>query len=279
MKELIEIRKVKGTCRVVCVLAVLALAGCATLCGNGSGAASWKGRKVAFLGDSITDPRQSHTIYWQYLEQSMGIEPHVYAVSGYRWSHMLAMAEKMREKDGQDIDAILLFVGTNDYNGGVPIGEWWCVADETANYNGQQKTMPRRTPDFSTDTMRGRINATIRYLKANWPDAQIVLMTPIHRAFAQFGEKNVQPPESFPNRGGVYFEEYVKVVREAADIWSLPLIDLYRDSGLLPTEPAFAKCFRDKNGTDLLHPNAEGHRRLAELIRLRLQALPLYRQP
>jgi len=264
--------------KVVGLLSLTALAGCASLCGTDSAEKAWKGRKVAFLGDSITDPRQKHAIYWQYLEKTMGIEPHVYAVAGYRWRNMPAMAEKMKQECGDDIDAILLFVGTNDYNGGVPIGEWWSVTNEVARYTvGGETTMPRRYPDCSPDTMRGRINATLRYLKTNWPDAQIVLMTPIHRANAKFGEKNSQPPESFPNRNGVYFEDYIRVFREAADIWSLPLIDLYRDSGLLPTEPVYAKCFRYNDGNDMLHPNGEGHRRLAELIRLRLESLPLYR--
>lgn len=259
-------------------LCLTAAAGCAILSEKPDPASSWKGKTVAFLGDSITDPRQANAIYWQFLEKSMGIEAHVYAVSGYRWSHMLGLAEKMKAADGDNVDAILLFAGTNDYNGGVPIGEWWSVTNETTTYSGPVSlTMPRRYPNFDPNTMRGRINATLHYLKTNWPDAQIVLMTPLHRAFATFGEKSSQPPESFPNRNGVYLEAYVQVIREAADIWSVPLVDLYRESGLLPTEEVYAKCFRYRGGTDMLHPNSEGHRRLAELIRLKLLSLPLYR--
>ena len=49
---------------VFCLVAVLAavFSGCRTAPDIG-----WEGRKVAFLGDSITDPRQKHAIYWQYL--------------------------------------------------------------------------------------------------------------------------------------------------------------------------------------------------------------------
>ena len=253
----------------------LAVAGCMT--GGKPGTADWTGRTVAFLGDSITTPRQENGIYWQFLEKSMGIKARVHAVSGYRWRHMPAMAEKLKAADGDNVDAILIFTGTNDYNGGVPLGDWWSITNETANYNGTVRTAPRRYPNFDSGTVRGRINATMRYLKTNWPDAQIVLMTPIHRAYARFGEKNVQPPESFPNVNGIYFESYIQTIREAADIWSVPLIDLYRESGLLPTEAAYAKYFRFKGGNDLLHPNTEGHRRLAELIRLKLSALPPYR--
>ena len=257
---------------------LIALVGCATCLDRSDAAVVWQGRKVAFLGDSITDPHQENAIYWQFLEKSMGIDAHVYAVCGYRWCNMLAMAEKMKATDGDDIDAIVIFTGTNDYNGGVPLGKWWNITNETATYSGPVSLMmPRRYPNLDAETMRGRINATMRYLKTNWPDAQIVLMTPIHRALAKYGERNVQPPESFPNRNGVYMEDYIQVIREAADIWSVPLIDLYRESGLLPTEKVYTKCFRDLGGTDMLHPNTEGHRRIAELIRLKLLSLPLYR--
>ena len=256
----------------------MVVAGCVITPGRFDAVSSWQGKKVAFLGDSITDPRQENAIYWQFLEQSMGVEAHVYAVSGYRWCNMLEMAGKMKSSEGDDLDAILIFVGTNDYNAGVPLGEWWSITNETATYSGPVSLMrPRRYPNLDPGTMRGCINMTMRYLKANWPDAQIVLMTPLHRAFAKFSEKNIQPPECLPNRNGVYLEDYIRVIREAADIWSVPLIDLYRDSGLLPSEEVYAKFFRYLGGTDMLHPNTEGHRRLAELIRLKLLSLPLYR--
>lgn len=238
----------------------------------------WEGRKVAFLGDSITTARQKNKIYWQYLEEMMGIKPVVCAVSGYRWRHMPAMAQKLKETSGDDVDAILILTGTNDYMGGVPPGEWWTVTNEVARYKCGDLKMPRRYPSFDPETVRGRINETMKFLKSNWPDAQIVLMTPVHRAYFHVGENNYQPPESFPNPNGVYLEEYVRIIREAADIWSVPLIDLYRESGLMPTEQSYAKCFRDLGGNDFLHPNSEGHRRMAELIRLRLAELPLYRE-
>ncbi|MBR4171605.1 MAG: SGNH/GDSL hydrolase family protein, partial [Kiritimatiellae bacterium] len=59
------------------------------------------------------------------------------------------------------------------------------------------------------------------------------------------------------------------------------LIDLYRESGLYPMNAAYAKCFRrggpvsEKNpDPDNLHPNTEGHRRLAKTIAARLLTLP-----
>ena len=240
----------------------------------------WNGRKVVYLGDSITDPaqveRNRHKVYWNYLQEMYGIEPHVYAVSGYQWKHIYPMAQKMRAEMGDSPDAILILLGTNDFNSGVPLGEWFSVAEEDVDRRGVTIRQPRRSFVKNMGTFRGRINTVMEYLKQNFPDQQIVIMTPLHRGYANFGGSNVQPPECFPNVLGLYLEDYVRVLREAADIWGVPVIDLYRDSGLHPADPAYAKYFRDggKNGKDNLHPNGLGHLRMARTIAARLRALP-----
>lgn len=239
-----------------------------------SAAETWKGKTVGFLGDSITDPNQPNRIYWQYLQETMGIKAEVFAVSGYSWAQMPRMAEGLKAKCGEKVDAILVFIGTNDYNGNRPLGDWFTYTNETVNANGLQVLRRRRDLSFDAKTVRGAANLTMRYLKSNWPKAQIVLMPPLHRAFARFGANNVQPPENYSNGLGFFIEDYVRVTREAADIWSVPVIDLYRDSGLYPMDAAYAQYFRDNGGNDLLHPNSAGHERLAEIIRLKLRTLP-----
>jgi lysophospholipase L1-like esterase len=240
----------------------------------------WNGKKVVYLGDSITDPsqlsRHKHGVYWKYMQDIYGIEPHVYAVSGYQWDRIYPMAQKMKAELGDSPDAILIFLGTNDYNSGVPLGSWYRIVEEDVNRRGVIIRLPRRYLEKNMGTFRGRINTVMEYLKQNFPDQQIVLMTPIHRGYASFGSSNVQPAECFPNALGHYLEDYIKVIREAADIWSVPLIDLYRDSGLHPADPAYGKYFRDggENGKDNLHPNGLGHMRIAKTIMARLRSLP-----
>ena len=63
-------------------------------------------------------------------------------------------------------------------------------------------------------TFRGRINRVLSYLKSNFPQQQIILLTPIHRAQARFSADNIQPEEAFPNRLGLYIDDYVEVIIE-----------------------------------------------------------------
>ena len=99
------------------------------------------------------------------------------------------------------------------------------------------------------------------------------LLTPIHRSYAKFGEKNVQPDESFPNRIGLYIDSYVEAVKEAGNVWAVPVIDLNALCGLYPNTPAHAKYFANKD-TDRLHPNADGHYRIAKTLARQLASLP-----
>ena len=235
----------------------------------------WKGKKVAFLGDSITDKIHVGTTknYWQFLEEMLGVEPWVYGINGHTWAGVFEQAKKLKAEKGGDVDAIFIFAGTNDFNGGTPLGEWWTVAEEEVNSHGRMMKKPRRAFQKNMATFRGRINTVMEYLKENFPDQQIVLMTPIHRAFATFGGANIQPEESFPNDIGLYVDEYVKVIKEAGNLWAVPVIDLNSVSGLYPVTPSHAKYFHDAK-TDLLHPSAQGHYRMAKAMMYQMLTLP-----
>jgi lysophospholipase L1-like esterase len=96
----------------------------------------WTGKRVAYFGDSITDPRNkgSRRKYWGFLQEWLGITPWVYAVSGRQWDDIHRQADKLYTEHGDSADAILIFMGTNDYNNGVPLGEWYEVKKEQVMY-------------------------------------------------------------------------------------------------------------------------------------------------
>lgn len=235
----------------------------------------WRGKRVAFLGDSMTDKRRVGTtcIYWEYLSELLDIKPFVYGMNGDQWNGIYKQALTLHEEKGTDIDAILIFAGTNDYNHGLPLGEFFSETTKQTNFNGETVTRKYRTPILTDSTFCGRVNKVMSYLKNNFPQQQIVIMTPIHRGFAKFGDKNVQPDENYCNGQGLYIDAYIDVLKQASSYWAVPLIDLYSKSGLYPLADAQTQYFHNKE-TDRLHPNALGDYRLAKTIQYQLLTLP-----
>lgn len=236
----------------------------------------WKGKRVAFLGDSITDKKHVGTTkcYWEYLAEMLGLLPRVYGINGNQMNGVLKQAERLLAEQGDSIDVIFIFAGTNDFNAGVPVGEWFAESEvETQVKGGGMERRKHREPVLDEATFKGRINSVMAYLKANYPTKQVILLTPIHRAAARFANNNIQPDEHFANKVGEYVERYVEAVKEAANVWAVPVIDLNSLSGLYPLEDAHARYFHDPQ-TDRLHPNAEGHRRMALALAYAMQALP-----
>ncbi|MBK6284846.1 MAG: SGNH/GDSL hydrolase family protein [Draconibacterium sp.] len=234
----------------------------------------WNGKKVAFLGDSMTQKfNKENTVYWEFLKDLLGIEPFVYGISGNQWDGIYRQALKLTEEKGENVDAILIFAGTNDYNHGLPLGNFFTETLKETNHNGKQVVRKFRTPVFNDSTFCGRINKVMDYLKTTYPDKQIIILTPIHRGFAQFSESNIQPDENFANEQGLYIDEYINILREAASVWAVPIIDLFSVSGLFPLQDSHGRYFKNIK-TDRLHLSSDGNYRLAKTIQYQLLSLP-----
>lgn len=204
------------------------------------------GRRIAFLGDSITDVRHigCTSNYWNFLQADLGIVPLVYGINGHQWSGVYDQAQKLLSEHSDDVDAIFIFAGTNDYNANVPLGRW---TDGRASF-------------------RGRIARVMDLLRSKRPNCPVWLLTPIHRAYATFGGRNVQPDESYANEIGLWLDSYVDVVKEAGAKWGATVVDLHAESGLYPLASSHARFFHDAS-KDLLHPNTAGHARIAAVLK------------
>lgn len=240
----------------------------------------WAGKRVAYFGDSITDPRPSTSAkkYYDYLKEWLGITPYVYAVSGRRWDDIPRQADLLSKEHGDDFDAILIFMGTNDFNRGVPLGQWYTETNERVDvaHGGEtkhQQPRKRRTLAMDETTFRGRINISLAKIKAMYPTKQVVLLTPIHRAGFFMSDKNWQPTEDYANAYGDYISDYADAVAEAGRVWSVPVIDLNALCGLYPMEQNFGRYFMNPE-IDRLHPNEQGHERMARTLMYQLLALP-----
>ena len=255
----------------------------------------WRGARVAYLGDSITDKRQVekglNDTYWVYLEQLLDTESLVYGISGHQWSHISGQTDKLIAEHGQEVDVIMIFVGTNDYNASVPLGEWYSeevvnveVTGPKGTKSGVMTDRKKRTILMDNSTYRGRINIAMSKLKEAYPTKQIILLTPIHRGDAFLSDRNIQPDELHANGVGEYVDAYVDVVKEAGSVWAVPVIDLNAICGLYPLaesnalywrRPALEKSSKSgKKRTDRLHPNSAGHLRMAKALAYQLLGYP-----
>lgn len=239
----------------------------------------WQGKTVAYLGDSITDPsnKAASEKYWALLSEWLGITPYVYAKSGRQWDDIPRQASKLAAEHGTDFDAVMILMGTNDFNNSVPLGEWYeedaVNVDYAHRYERRPELRLHRTPKMDAKTYRGRINIAIDSLRRMFPDKQIVILTPLHRAGFFANEKNWQPGEEYANRLGLYLDSYTEATREASDVWAVPVIDLGALCGLYPQADVHGRYFNNPE-TDRLHPNNQGHVRMARTLYWQLLALP-----
>ena len=155
---------------------------------------AWQGKRVAIFGDSMSDPAVKATTlrYYDYLAELMGIVPYSYATNGFRWKELAGNALKMKAELGDSIDAILIWAGTNDFNSSVPLGEFFSTDTAAVDVNGTLIHRLHRIPVMDENTFCGSINELLSFLKENYPKQQIIILTPVHRAFAEFGGGNVQ---------------------------------------------------------------------------------------
>lgn len=230
-------------------------------------------KRYCFLGDSITKGVGSAKCFTEYIGEMTGAEIHNFGVNGARACHLASQIARMEQTVGDAFDCLFILIGTNDFNSSTIPGEWFTESEETLPTGYDEKGgiigyQKRKKRSFVMDktTFRGVLNVTLSYLREKYADKRIILMTPIHRGFAFFGKTNYQPEELYANALGLYPETYVRIIREAADIWACECIDLYRDSGLFPMSTVNAELYFHDVQNDRLHPNANGHERLAETI-------------
>ncbi len=216
-----------------------------------------KGLKANFLGDSITEgvgTSSSEHIYLNVLKESCGLaEARNYGIGGTRLARELTntwaknnddknMCERSLHMD-PDADLIVLFGGSNDFGHG---------------------TAPRGLPtDRTRDTFWGACHEVMRNLIERYPEATIVVLTPMHR----WNEND--PHGDYRNYDLDPLSVYADIIRQVAEYYSLPVLDLYRNSGIQPEIPVM----REKYMPDGLHPNDAGHKIIAKRLEGLLKSL------
>lgn len=228
--------------------------------------------KCCFLGDSMTEGIGTSEPYYKHMQVWLGQTNYVYGKDGAQSCDLMRQIEEMEGQTSGDFDAVFIMIGTNDFVGGVPLGEFFTEHMEKVAVEYDKDNQPvryemrkKREFSFNENTFKGRMNKALYYLKENYSDKEIILITQPHRGYAYFGGENVQPDELYANKIGEYFDTYIEAVRKLADIFAVGLIDAYRDSGLFPLATKNADRYFNLEKQDSLHPNAAGHKKIAWL--------------
>ena len=219
-----------------------------------------RGLKINFLGDSITQgvgASSEHTVYHAVLKKEAGLaEARNYGISGTRFAlqkgttarpkddyvDVNSFSERFEQMD-DDADIVVVFGGTNDYgHGDAEIGSF-----------------SDRTPE----TFYGACHYLFSGLTKKYIGKTIVIMTPLHR----IGETKI-PKEKEPGDFGT-LKDYVNIIREVAEYYSLPVLDLFATSGLQPE----IKEIQENYIPDGLHPNDNGNAVISHKLKKFLEQL------
>lgn len=212
--------------------------------------------KVNFLGDSITEGvgvSGPEKLYLNLLKEEIPLmEARNYGISGTRiavqrqpsneeWDqNFISRVEKM----DPDADLVVVFGGTNDFgHGDAPIGSF---------------------DNMAPDTFYGGCRVLSERLIEKYPSVPVVFMTPLHRN----NEDNLRG-DGFKAQDVAPLSVYVEIIREVAQYYALPVLNLYAESGIQPRVPILQQLYCP----DGLHPNDAGHRRIAQRLKGFLAAL------
>ena len=211
------------------------------------------GKTVAFLGDSITEGVGASCVENRYTDVFARLTGGValnYGISATRIARQKVVTEDLCDRDfnmrveemDASADVVVVFGGTNDFgHGDAPIGKF---------------------TDNTVYTFYGALHVLYRQLLERFPEKDIIVLTPLHRL-----SENVTI-----NERGIPCEplkKYVEAIREVAEYYSLPVLDLWKMSGMQPS----VDVIREKYMPDGLHPSDLGAAKIADKLRDFLIAL------
>lgn len=177
-----------------------------------------------------------------------GAEVENFGIKGSRMAVKDDRSDSFVERLGElptGADLYVVFGGVNDFSRNVPLGE---------------------PGEGDVRTFYGALDCIIREIATRSPEAQLVFMTPCKTS----GKHEKDIPASFEeNHLGFMQAAYVDAMRLVCDRYSVPVIDLYAESGISP----FLREHRKLYMPDGLHYSPAGYKRLAHRIAAGLRAI------
>ena len=221
-----------------------------------------KGKRVIFLGDSITEGAGVTDIancrYDNRLKKMCGMaEVYNYGIGGTRLAYQSTPSESPAHdlyfcgrmfKMVKDVDLVVVYGGVNDYlHGDAPIGEYG---------------------DNTPSTFCGAVRYLMTNLKERYPNSQIAFLTPAHCCRPIGSDKYPSPrPMKRPDAQPLVF--YVETIERTAKELGIPVFNMFENLGLDPNDEEI----REKYTVDGLHFNDDGHAIIAEKVKAFLESI------
>lgn len=198
--------------------------------------------KINFLGDSITKGERATSPekgFVSLVGKLLPAEVRNYGISGTRFAIQKTpsakpeydryFASRVNEMN-HDADLIFVFGGTNDFgHGDAPIGK---LGDKTP------------------ETFFGAVDFLVNELLKHYKKEQIIFIEPLYRTDEIKPYNHIKP---FHHTMPEYREDLLKVLKQY-------------DIEVLKLKDKFGKAENSPLYFDHVHPNDEGHKKLAELI-------------
>ncbi len=212
-----------------------------------------KGKIISFLGDSITEGCGVADIqnnrYDNRLKSMCELsEVYNYGLGGTRFAYQ----SKPSESPQYDLyfcgrasrlnllsDIIVVYGGVNDYlHGDAPFGSMG---------------------DSEPTTFCGATRFLMEYIKAVYPNAKLVFMTPSHCNGDNVPSENSGKPLS----------AYVEIIKETGKLFEVPVLDMHENLGIDPNNQLDKETYT----YDGLHFNDAGHEYIAKALEKFLREL------
>ena len=167
----------------------------------------WQGKGMGFLGDSITNTGN----YIAPLLSRTGMRQIAnYGVPG---QGVRTMADSLNATTIDAMDFISILGGTNDYGGNRRLGT---IADARADYD-----------DTTVKSFYYDVFYVLDKIYTLKPTVRVMFSTPMKR-----GAFESQPVYPAANSAGFTLPQYVQAIKEVCALFSVPVCDLFADSGL-----------------------------------------------
>jgi lysophospholipase L1-like esterase len=178
--------------------------------------------KWVAIGDSITylnehPDETGNRITTGYMKLVCQKRPDInYVNKGYNGWTSGDIASKIESLELEKADIYSVFLGTNDWWHGRPIGS---IKDYESN--------------TGSATLYGSFRIIIDKLRNLNPTAQIILITPLQRGdFVQIGNKKNNAYGSYKSKNDQSLEQFADALAELAKKDHFAIVDLYHDSGI-----------------------------------------------